>query len=65
MDQIRKVLDEIRQEDGYAFISGAGSEARRDRRSGSQSRHHGEGHFASQAGPVTAAAPKGATTEAR
>jgi outer membrane protein len=27
MDQIRKVLDEIRQEDGYAFILDAGSEA--------------------------------------
>jgi outer membrane protein len=27
MDQIRKVLDDIRQEDGYAFILDAGSEA--------------------------------------
>ena len=27
MDQIRKVLDEIRQEDGYAFILDAGSDA--------------------------------------
>ena len=27
MDQIRKVLDEIRQEDGYAFILDAGSES--------------------------------------
>ena len=27
MDQIRKVLDEVRQEDGYAFILDAGSEA--------------------------------------
>ena len=27
MDQIRKVLDEIRQEEGYAFILDAGSEA--------------------------------------
>jgi outer membrane protein len=27
MDQIRKVLDDIRQEDGYAFILDAGSDA--------------------------------------
>ena len=27
MDQIRKVLDDVRQEDGYAFILDAGSEA--------------------------------------
>jgi outer membrane protein len=27
MDQIRKVLDDIRQEEGYAFILDAGSEA--------------------------------------
>jgi outer membrane protein len=27
MDQIRKVLDEVRQEDGYAFILDAGSDA--------------------------------------
>jgi len=45
MDQIRKVLDDIRQEEGFAFILDAGSEA-----GGSQSRYHGKGHCATQAG---------------
>ena len=61
MDQIRKVLDQIRQEDGYAFILDAGSEAgvivAADRNLDITEKVISR----LKPVPVTAAAPKGAT----
>ena len=53
MEQIKKVLDDIRAEDGYAMIFDAAIRTR-DRRRGQESRHHGSSALRATAKPAPA-----------